>query len=108
MRVMLCTNSRDRGSTSRTMEAWAHLLPPHDVHPTVTVGGDGPLLSALRTAEVDVHIHPIREFFDARRPLPFLREVARLVWRIRRSRKLNVASATQAIANRKLMPTAKT
>jgi glycosyltransferase involved in cell wall biosynthesis len=68
------------------MEGWIRLMPAHDIQPTVTVGGDGPLLSSLRAAGVDVHTHAIRVFFDARRPLPFLREVARLVWRMRRSR----------------------
>src|SRR4051794_32309453 len=82
MRVLLATNSRDRGSTSRTLESWVRLFPSHGVQPTVTIGGDGPLLSALRTSGVDVHVHPIRVFFGGRRPLPFLREMARLVWRL--------------------------
>jgi glycosyltransferase involved in cell wall biosynthesis len=86
MRVLLCTNSRDRGSTSRTLEGWTRLLPAHGVRPTIAVGGDGPLLTALREARADVHTHPIRVFFDGRRPVPFLREVVRLVIRIRRSR----------------------
>jgi glycosyltransferase involved in cell wall biosynthesis len=86
LRVLLATNSRDRGSTSRTMESWIRLLPDRGLQPTVTIGGDGPLLTALRTTDVDVHVHPIRVFFDARRPLPFLREMARLVWRLRSKR----------------------
>jgi glycosyltransferase involved in cell wall biosynthesis len=86
LRVLLCTNSRDRGSTSRTLEAWVRLLPQHGVHPTVSVGGDGPLRTALGDSGVAVYEHPIREFFDRRRPLPFLKEIARLAIRIRRSR----------------------
>ncbi len=86
MRVLLATNSRDRGSTSRTLESWVRLLPAHGVQPTVTIGGDGPLLTALRASGVDVHVHPIRVFFDRRRPLPFLWEMARLVWRCRTKR----------------------
>jgi glycosyltransferase involved in cell wall biosynthesis len=68
------------------MEGWIRLLPAYGIQPTVAVGGDGPLLTALRAASVDVHVHPIRVFFYARQPVPFLREVARLVWRMRRSR----------------------
>jgi len=86
MRVLLATNSRDRGSTSRTLESWVRLFPARGVEPTVTIGGDGPLLSALRASGVDVHVHPIRVFFESSRPLPFLREMARLVWRIRSKR----------------------
>jgi glycosyltransferase involved in cell wall biosynthesis len=86
MRLLLATNSKDRGSTSRTMESWIRLLPGRGVQPTVTVGGDGPLLTALRASRVDVHVHPIRVFFDARRPLPFLSQMARLVWRLRSKR----------------------
>jgi glycosyltransferase involved in cell wall biosynthesis len=86
LRVLLCTNSRDRGSTSRTLEAWTRLFPPHGVHPVVSVGGDGPLFTALRGAGVAVYQHPIRVFFDRRRPLPFLREIAKLAWRIRSER----------------------
>jgi glycosyltransferase involved in cell wall biosynthesis len=78
--VLLATNSRVRGSTSRTLESWVGLFPAHGVQPTVTIGGDGPLLSALQVSGVDVHVHPIRVFFNARHPLPFLREMARLVW----------------------------
>jgi glycosyltransferase involved in cell wall biosynthesis len=86
MRVLLATNSRDRGSTSRTLESWVRLLPAYGVQPTVTIGGDGPLLAAMRASGVDVHVHPIRVFFEARRPLPFLWEMARLVWRFRTKR----------------------
>jgi len=85
-KLLLCTNSRDRGSTSRTLEAWTRLLPLHGVQPTVSVGGDGPLLTALNAAGVPVYEHPIRVFFDRKRPLPFLKEIARLAVRIRRSR----------------------
>ena len=50
IRVLLATNSRDRGSTSRTLEAWTRLLPAHDVSPIVSIGGSGPLENALREA----------------------------------------------------------
>ena len=86
MRVLLATNSRDRGSTSRTLESWVRLFPSHGVQPTVTIGGDGPLLSALRASGVDVHVHPIRVFFERRWPLPFLWEMARLLWLFRAKR----------------------
>jgi glycosyltransferase involved in cell wall biosynthesis len=68
------------------MEGWVRLLPAHGVHPTVSVGGDGPLLTALRAAGTDVYSHAIRVFFDRRHPTHFLGEVARLVWRMRLSR----------------------
>src|SRR5690349_7623716 len=86
MRVLVATNSRDRGSTSRTLESCVRLFPEHGVEPTVTLGGDGPLLQALRAAEVDVHVHPIRVFFDARHPMPFMQAMSRLVWRLRSKR----------------------
>jgi len=86
MRVLLCTNSRDRGSTSRTLEAWTRLLPGRGVTPLVSVGGDGPLLTALQQSGIPVFQHPIRVYFNATRPVPFFKEIARLVWRIRRSR----------------------
>jgi len=52
----------------------------------VTVGGDGPLLTALRDAHVPVFVHPIRVFFYARRPFPFLWQMLRMVVCIRRHR----------------------
>jgi glycosyltransferase involved in cell wall biosynthesis len=64
------------------LESWVRLFPAHGVEPIVTIGGDGPLLDALQGSGVDVHVHAIRVFFDARRPLPFLWEMARLVWRL--------------------------
>ena len=82
---MFSTNSRDRGSTSRTLEAWAKLLPTQGVEPVVTVGGDGPLLDALRQAGTAVYEHRIREYFDWRRPAPFLAAIAKLAYRIRQS-----------------------
>jgi glycosyltransferase involved in cell wall biosynthesis len=85
LRVLLATNSRDRGSTSRTLEAWARLLPGHGVSPIVTLGGEGPLLDALTVAGIPAYQHPIRYFFDARRPVPFLTAIAKLALRIRRS-----------------------
>jgi glycosyltransferase involved in cell wall biosynthesis len=84
-RILLATNSRDRGSTSRTLEAWTHLLPEHGIAPIVTVGGEGPLLTALQSADIPVYEHPIRYFFDRRRPIPFLAAILKLAWRIRRS-----------------------
>jgi glycosyltransferase involved in cell wall biosynthesis len=86
MRVLFCTNSRDRGSTSRTLEAWTRLLPTHGVLPVVSVGGDGPLLDAFQRHGTQVYRHPIRVYFDSKRPVPFLKEIGRLVWRMRRSR----------------------
>jgi glycosyltransferase involved in cell wall biosynthesis len=86
MRVFLATNSRDRGSTSRTLEAWIRLLPSYGVTPIVSIGGTGPLDDALRASGVDVHIHPIRQFFRRGERWPFLREVWRLAVRLRRSR----------------------
>ena len=84
-RVMLSTNSRDRGSTSRTLEAWTRLLAERGISPVVTIGGDGPLLSALRSAGTPVYEHPIRFFFDWRHPTLFLAAIAKLALRIRRS-----------------------
>ncbi len=37
MRILLATNSRDRGSTSRTLESWVRMLPAYGIEPTVTV-----------------------------------------------------------------------
>lgn len=85
LRVLLATHSRDRGSTSRTLEAWTRLLPASGVHPIVTLGGDGPLLTALQEANADVHVHPIRRIWEWNRPLPFLSQIASLALRIRRS-----------------------
>src|SRR6266536_1077273 len=71
MRVVLATNSRDRGSTSRTLEAWARLLPLEGIDPYVTVGGDGPLLSALRAAQIPTRVRPLRTIPKWRWPVPF-------------------------------------
>jgi glycosyltransferase involved in cell wall biosynthesis len=84
-RVLLATNSCDRGSTSRTLESWARLLPACGIDPIVTLGGDGPLLDVLRQSGIPVYEHPIRFFFEPRRPLPFLSAIAKLAWRIRQS-----------------------
>ncbi|MCU1382482.1 MAG: glycosyl transferase group 1 family protein [Acidobacteria bacterium] len=43
-------------------------------------------MTALREAHVPVYVHPIRVFFYARRPLPFLWEMLRLIVRIRAHR----------------------
>lgn len=85
-RLLLATNSRDRGSTSRTLEAWTRLLPAVGIAPVVSVGGDGPLLSALRDAGTPVYTHQIRRFFDWKRPTEFLTAIARLALRIRQTR----------------------
>jgi len=76
MKVLLATNSRDRGSTSRTLEGWARLLPSHGVEPAVSIGGDGALHDALRAAGVRVAVRPIRVFPRKTWPLPF----AAAVW----------------------------
>jgi glycosyltransferase involved in cell wall biosynthesis len=68
------------------MEGWIRLLPAYGIEPTVTVGGDGPLLQALTASGVDVHTNPIRVFFNRRNPAPFLFQMTRLVWRIRSRR----------------------
>jgi glycosyltransferase involved in cell wall biosynthesis len=83
MKVLFATNSTDRGSTSRTLEAWARLMPEHGIEPTVTVGGPGQLFDALKGAGVRVYVHRIRQQFSWRRPRRFLEEVLRLAWRIR-------------------------
>ena len=86
MRLLLATNSRDRGSTSRTLESWVRMLPTYGIEPTVTVGGDGPLLQALQAGGVNVYRQSIRVFFDRRRPAPFLVAMSMLVWRLRSRR----------------------
>jgi glycosyltransferase involved in cell wall biosynthesis len=83
MRVVLSTNSRDRGSTSRTMEAWTRLLPAEDVEPTVTIGGDGPLLTALTSAGVPTRVHPLRILPNKYWPFPFVWGAAKLARTIR-------------------------
>ncbi len=94
MRLLLATNSRDRGSTSRTLESWVRMLPAYGIEPTVTVGGDGPLLQALLASGVNVHTHPIRIFFNRRRPAPFVLGMARLVWRLR-SRRIDLVHVNE-------------
>jgi glycosyltransferase involved in cell wall biosynthesis len=83
MKVLFVTNSTDRGSTSRTLEKWAHLLRPHGIEPAVTVGGPGHLFDALHEGGVPVYVHPVRQHFTWRRPRPFLEQILRLAWRIR-------------------------
>jgi glycosyltransferase involved in cell wall biosynthesis len=85
MRVVLATNSRDRGSTSRTLEAWTRLLPHEGIDPVVTVGGPGPLLSALRDAEVPVRVRPLRKVPSKAWPWPFLLASLRLAATARRA-----------------------
>jgi glycosyltransferase involved in cell wall biosynthesis len=78
MRVLLATNSRDRGSTSRTLEGWTRLLPAAGVHCTVTVGGPGPLFTALTNAGIRTEVRPLRVLPNKRWPFPFLRASLRL------------------------------
>lgn len=76
-RVVVSTNSRDRGSTSRALEAWTRLLPAEGIDPTVTVGGRGPLLSSLRRAGVPTRVRPLRGV-PGIWPVPFALAVGRL------------------------------
>ena len=78
MRILIATNSHDRGSTSRTLEAWARLLPRENVRPTVTVGGGGALLEALRSAGVPSRVRSLRVLPRKVWPFPFLLASARL------------------------------
>jgi glycosyltransferase involved in cell wall biosynthesis len=82
--VLLATHSSDRGSTSRTLEGWVRRLPDHGIAPTVTIGGEGPLLDALRSAGVPVEVQPIRVFPSKTWPFPFLAAVLRYARAIRR------------------------
>ena len=86
MRVLLATNSCDRGSTSRTLEGWTTHLPWHGIEPVVSVGGRGPLLDALLSAGVRVAVRPIRVFPSKIWPAPFAIAVwryVRLIWRVK-------------------------
>ena len=78
MRVVIATNSHDRGSTSRTLEAWARLLPLENVRPTVTVGAGGALLEALQSAGVPSANSPASCPAAEAWPFPFLLASARL------------------------------
>ena len=78
IRVVLATASRDRGSTSRTLEAWTRLLPAEQISPTVTIGGDGPLLTALQAAGVPVFVRQLRVVPKKAWPFPFFYAVGRL------------------------------
>ena len=86
MRVVLATNSSDRGSTSRTLEAWSRLLPKEGVEPYVTIGGAGPLLDALQSAHVPADVRPLKVVPEWRWPLPFGLAVARFAGTLRKSR----------------------
>jgi len=86
MRVVLSTNSTDRGGTSRTLEAWTRLLPREGVTPIVTVGGPGPLLTALQGAKVPVSIHSLRVSPRKSWPFPFAASVLKLARTIRSNR----------------------
>jgi glycosyltransferase involved in cell wall biosynthesis len=84
-RVVLATASRDRGSTSRTLEAWTRLLPAEHVCPTVTIGGDGPLLTALQAAGVPVFVRPLRVVPRKTWPFPFLYAAGRLALTVKKA-----------------------
>jgi len=86
LRIVLSTNSRDRGSTSRTLEAWSRLLPASGVQPTVTVGGMGPLFSALQEANIPARIRPLRVRPYRTWPFPFAYAVLRLAATIKAAR----------------------
>jgi glycosyltransferase involved in cell wall biosynthesis len=86
MRVLIATHSRDRGSTSRTLEGWVRHLPDHGIDPVVTIGGSGPLLDVLASMHVGVHVEPIRVFPSRLWPVPFVRAVWRYARLIRRLR----------------------
>ena len=86
MRVVLATNSSDRGSTSRTLEAWARLLPLQGIEPHVTIGGAGPLLGALQSADVPTDVRSLKVIPEWRWPLPFGLAVARFAATLRSSR----------------------
>jgi glycosyltransferase involved in cell wall biosynthesis len=85
LRVLLATNSADRGSTSRTLEAWARLLPAAGIDPVVTVGARGPLLNAVRALGVPCEVRPLRVIPRKIWPFPFAAAVLRLAALIRRS-----------------------
>lgn len=92
MRVHIATNALDRGSTSRTLEAWTRLLPSFGVRPSVTVGGKGPLLDALRARSVATAVRPLSLVPRRVWPFPFVAAVARLAatLRWRRARLVHV------------------
>ncbi|HEX7777949.1 MAG TPA: glycosyltransferase, partial [Vicinamibacterales bacterium] len=85
IRVVLATASRDRGSTSRTLEAWTRLLPAEQISPTVTIGGDGSLLTALQAAGVPVFVRQIRVVPQKTWPFPFFYAVGRLALTVKSS-----------------------
>jgi glycosyltransferase involved in cell wall biosynthesis len=60
------------------LEAWTRLLPAEEVYPTVTIGGEGPLLAALRAADVPVFVRRLRVVPRKTWPFPFLYAAARL------------------------------
>jgi len=85
MRVLIATNSRRRGSTSRVLEGWVHLLPAFGIEPRVSVGGQGPLLDALRSRKTWVSVCPLDVIPERRWPLPFVAAVLRFAFTIRAS-----------------------
>jgi len=85
VRVLIATNSRDRGSTSRTLESWVRLLPQSGIDPWVTVGGEGPLDAALRAAGIPTARRRLRVWPRKSWPIPFMTAVARLALTVRRS-----------------------
>jgi glycosyltransferase involved in cell wall biosynthesis len=86
MRVLIATNSHDRGAGSRSLEAWARLLPASGVRASVTVGGPGPLLDALRRQGVRAAACPLNAVPRRVWPFPFAKAVLQLAARIRRER----------------------
>jgi len=86
LRVLLATNSTDRGSTSRTLEGWLQPFREEGIHATVTVGGPGPLMSALQQAGFPVCVRPLRVLPRRHWPFPFANAVLRLAATARRAR----------------------
>ena len=82
-RVVLSTWGRYRHATSRTLEAWARLLPTEGIVPVVTVGGHGPLSDALRAADVMIRVRPLNVVPSRLWPIPFLYAAGRLAATVR-------------------------
>lgn len=78
MRVVLSTYDVNRGGPSRTLEAWARLLPLHGIEPVVTVGGRGALDRALREAGLPTAVRPLRVVPRLSWPVPFVFASSRL------------------------------
>jgi L-malate glycosyltransferase len=85
VRVLFVTNSRDRGSTSRMLEAWADLMPDYGIEPVVSVGGTGPLFEALRQKGITPAIRPLGFIPQKQWPFPFVAATLKLAATIRAS-----------------------